>query len=81
MSSVRRISGLGADELQDFLGHHFEGQGKRLDEAGLRTLFERGRGAPGLIVPMYRTILASNTAKGRIDLRGVEEALARWDLP
>jgi len=77
----QEITGLGVDELQDFLDHHFEGQGKRLDEAGLRTLFERGRGAPGLILPMYRTILTSNTAKGRIDLRSVDETLARWDLP
>jgi type II secretory pathway predicted ATPase ExeA len=75
------ITGLGFDELEGFLEHHFEAQSKRLDEAGLRALFERGKGAPGLLLPMYKSVLARASAKGKIETGSVEEALERWDLP
>ena len=54
---------------------------KRLDEDGLRALFERGKGAPGLVLPMYKSVLARAPAKGKIEVGSVEEALERWDLP
>lgn len=76
------ITGLLLDELQDFLDHHFVGQSKRLCDRGLQVLFERGKGVPGLLLPMYRAILArAPSAKGKIDPADVEDALARWDLP
>jgi len=75
------IRGLVIDELEAFLDHHFGADGKRLDEDGLRTLFERGKGAPGLLLPMYKSVLVRAGAKGNIEAGSVEEALERWDLP
>jgi type II secretory pathway predicted ATPase ExeA len=76
------ITGLLLDELQGFLDHHFPaGQSKRLCEQGLSMLFERAKGVPGLVLPMYRTILArSNANKGKIDPIQVGDALDRWNL-
>lgn len=75
------ITGLAFDELAAFLEHHFDADGKRLGEEGLRALFERGKGAPGLLLPMYRSVLARAAGKGNIEPGCVEEALERWDLP
>jgi len=76
------ITGLVFDELQGFLDHHFNGpQSKRLCEQGLTTLFERARGVPGLLLPMYRAVLArAGTEKGRIGPEAVDDTLERWDL-
>lgn len=76
------ICGLVFDELEGFLDHHFNAEhGKRLCEQGLVSLFERAKGVPGLILPMYRTLLAkAGAAKGKIDPVQVEEILERWDL-
>lgn len=75
------IAGLAEDELPAFLEHHFDANGKRLCERGLRSLFERGKGAPGIILPMYRAVLSRAGAKGKIEPEIVDEALERWDLP
>jgi len=75
------ITGLAFDELEGLLEHHFAAQAKRLDEGGLRALFERGKGAPGLLLPMYQSVLARAGAKGKIETGALEEALERWDLP
>jgi type II secretory pathway predicted ATPase ExeA len=75
------ITGLSEDEAMPFLEHHFEGQGKRLCERGLRALFERSKGAPGVMVPMYRTVLSRAAPKGKIEANDVEETLERWELP
>jgi len=76
------ITGLLLDELQDFLDHHFaSGAGHRLSEDGLALLFERARGAPGLLIPMYRAILAkAGPSKAKVDPHDVEQILERWDL-
>lgn len=76
------ITGLVIDELQDFLDHHFTGgQSKRLCERGLAILFERAGGVPGLLLPMYRAVLArAGTGKGKIDPDQVDDTLDRWDL-
>ena len=76
------ITGLVFDELQDFLDHHFGSeQSKRLCELGLTALFERAKGVPGLLLPMYRAILArAASSKGQIDSAYVDETLERWDL-
>ena len=78
------ITGLVLDELPGFLDHHFpseqEGSG-RLCERGRSALFERAKGAPGLILPMHRAILSrTGRGKGKIDFALVEDALERWDL-
>lgn len=80
------ITGLVFDELQDFLGHHFcATQNHRLCERGLAALFDRAKGVPGLLLPMYRAVLARAAAgkgagKGKIDVEQVDETLERWDL-
>lgn len=76
------ITGLVLDELAGFLDHHFAEQGSpRLCEQGLSALFERAKGAPGLILPMHRAILSrAGKGKGKIDIAIVEDALERWDL-
>lgn len=78
------ITGLVIDELPDFLEHHFTGEKQgsgRLCEQGMSALFERAKGAPGLILPMYKAILSrAGAGKGKIDLADVEDALERWDL-
>ena len=78
------ITGLVLDELSGFLDHHFpaekEGSGRLCDQ-GLSALFERAKGAPGLILPMYRAILSrAGAGKGKIEVAYVEDALDRWDL-
>lgn len=76
------ITGLVLDELGDFLDHHFDPtQSKRLCERGLGLLFERARGVPGLLLPMYRAILArAGSSKTKIDPEHVDDTLDRWDL-
>ena len=76
------ITGLVFDELPDFLEHHFpDGRGKRLCERGLTALFERASGVPGLLLPMYRAILArAGSSKGKIEPETVDDTLERWDL-
>lgn len=76
------ITGLVSEEIQDFLDHHFpSGQSTRLCERGLAALFERAKGVPGLLLPMYRAILArAGTGKAKIAPEYVEETLERWDL-
>lgn len=76
------ISGLVLDEVQDFLDHHFDGGlSKRLCQLGLTALFERAGGAPGLLLPMYRAVLArAGAGKAKIEPDQVEDTLDRWDL-
>lgn len=70
------ITGLTVDELPDFLEHHFESaQSKRLCADGQSILFERGRGIPGLLIPMMRTVLRKSPGKRRIDPLKVEDIL------
>ncbi len=75
------ITGLVFDELNAFLAHHFASP-HRLCEQGASVLFERAKGVPGLLLPMYRTLLArAGSADGLIDPAEVEDTLQRWDLP
>ena len=76
------IRGLLESEMQDFMDHHFGAQqGRRLCEEGLHMLFERARGAPGLILPMYRAVLArGGPGRAKIEIGAIEESLERWDL-
>jgi type II secretory pathway predicted ATPase ExeA len=76
------INGLGFDEVGGFLEHHFgAAPSKRLCEQGLSSLFERAGGVPGLLLPMYRAVLArAGSEKGKIEPEQVDETLERWDL-
>jgi MSHA biogenesis protein MshM len=75
------ITGLVFDELNAFLEHHFASP-HRLCEQGLSALFERAKGVPGLLLPMYRTILerAGSEHGPIIDPAEVADTLERWDL-
>jgi type II secretory pathway predicted ATPase ExeA len=76
------LTGLVIDEMQDFLDHHFDGgQSKRLCQQGLTTLFERAAGVPGLLLPMYRAVLArAGAGKGKVEHGLVADTLDRWHL-
>jgi MSHA biogenesis protein MshM len=75
------ITGLRFEELNAFLAHHFPSP-HRLCEQGCSALFERAKGVPGLLLPMYRTLLAhAGSENGPIDPAAVEDTLERWDLP
>ena len=74
------ITGLRFEELNAFLEHHFAAP-PRLCEQGLSALFERAKGVPGLLLPMYRTLLAhAGSDHDPIDPTQVEDTLQRWDL-
>ena len=77
------ICGLLREEAQPFLDYHFEGAAaKRMCGKGLDLLFERSRGAPGLLLPLYRTVLhKAGRTKTKVDPLQVEEILERWDMP
>jgi len=75
------ITGLLFDELPDFLEHHFASQPHpRLCEQGLSALFERAKGVPGLLLPMYRAIRARAGSATHMAPAEVEDTLERWDL-
>lgn len=77
-----QITGLLADEMKPFLQHHFKAsEVDRLKQEALSRLFEQGRGVPGLILPMFRTVLARSRPKGAIDPDAIEDILGDWDLP
>jgi type II secretory pathway predicted ATPase ExeA len=76
------LTGLTLDEMSPFLEHHFGADPtKRLCQEGMRTLFERGRGIPGLIVPMFQRLLAETASNGHINPLSLEDILQRWELP
>lgn len=75
------LTGLTLDELPPFLDHHFGADPtKRICQDGMRTLFERGRGIPGLIVPMFRRLLAETGSNDPINPLCLDDILQRWEL-
>ncbi len=75
------LTGLALEELGPFLEHHFgAGITKRFCEQGLGAIFEHAKGAPGLVLPMCRRVLATATGKGRLEPEQVEDVLQRWEL-
>ena len=75
-----QITGLRFEELNAFLAHHLDSP-QRLCEQGLGALFEHAKGVPGLLLPMYRTILdGASSENDPIDPIAVEDSLQRWDL-
>lgn len=75
------LVGLSSDELPDFVEHYFGAeQLQRLCQEGLRILFERGRGVPGLIIPMFRKIMAETKPGASIDPILMDDILQRWEL-
>jgi MSHA biogenesis protein MshM len=78
----QELTGLTFDELPSFIKHHFgDDNRQRICNQGMRILFERGRGIPGLIVPMFRKILADSKPKQPINPLTLDDILQRWELP
>lgn len=75
------LTGLTFDELSPFIEHHFGNEKMQLlCQEGMRILFERGRGIPGIIVPMFRKLLAESKPNAPINPLTVDDILQRWEL-
>jgi hypothetical protein len=75
------LNGLVDHEVADFLAHHLgRDVVDRLTEATLALIFERGRGAPGQVLPMVRHLLRQHPGNDTLDERMAEDELRRWDL-
>lgn len=76
------LMGLTFDELTKFVDFYFgEEQKNRLCQEGMRILFERGRGVPGLIIPMFRKISSETKPNTMVDPLVIDDILQRWELP
>jgi type II secretory pathway predicted ATPase ExeA len=75
------LTGLTFDELTPFIEHHFGAEKVQLIcQEGMRILFERARGIPGLVVPMFRKILADSQPNSPINPLTLDDILQRWEL-
>jgi type II secretory pathway predicted ATPase ExeA len=75
------LHGLQVDEVTTFLDHHFGTSAqKRLCDRSMATLFEHGKGAPGLILPLAKRVFSTITGKAKIEPEQVEDILQRWNL-
>ena len=75
------LTGLTFDELTPFIEHHFGDENlQRICQEGMRILFERARGIPGLVVPMFRKILADSEPNCPINPLTLDDILQRWEL-
>jgi type II secretory pathway predicted ATPase ExeA len=75
------LTGLTFDELPPFIEHHFGNEKMQLIcQEGMRILFERARGIPGLVVPMFRKILADSEPNSPINPLTLDDILQRWEL-
>jgi type II secretory pathway predicted ATPase ExeA len=80
--SIREeLLGIARDEMADFVTHHFGAAAtKRLCEKGQETIFENGKGSPGLLLPILRRIFVGASGKAAIDLEHITESVARWNV-
>lgn len=77
-----QLTGLMADEIRPLLEHHFQKpNANRLCDEGARHLFQQGRGLPGRILPMFRTLISKSQGKARIEPDHIDQVLTAWDLP
>ena len=73
------LTGLTRDEMPAFVEHHFGSELlKQFPPESLRLIFERGRGVPGLLLPMLKVAQRSQDTK---DPTLLDDLLQRWDLP
>lgn len=72
------LLGLERDELPDFVTHHLGAAvTKRLPDNGLLSIFEAGKGSPGLILPILKRVVATATGKSAIDGEHIQQTLSR----
>ena len=75
------LTGLIFDELAPFIEHHFGATNLQpIAQEAMRILFERARGIPGLVVPMFKKILAESKPNCPIDPLSIDDILQRWEL-
>lgn len=75
------LTGLTFDELPPFIEYHFGTENlQRSCQEGMRILFERARGIPGRVVPMFKKILAESDPNAPIDPLAIDDILQRWEL-
>jgi type II secretory pathway predicted ATPase ExeA len=75
------LTGLTFEQLPRFIEYHFGNDNQqRIGQEAMRILFERARGIPGLVVPMFKKILAESNPDGAIDHLIIEDILQRWEL-
>lgn len=75
------LLGLKRDEISPFVAHHFgPPAAKRFCEKGFDAIFEHGKGAPGLLLPIVRRVLLTASGKNGIEVEHVADALSRFDL-
>jgi type II secretory pathway predicted ATPase ExeA len=75
------LTGLIFDEMPPFIEHHFGTENlQRICQEGTRILFERARGIPGLVVPMFKKILAQSEPNTPIEKLNIDDILQRWEL-
>jgi MSHA biogenesis protein MshM len=72
------LLGLERDEMQDFATHHLgAAASKRFSDAGLLAIFEAGKGSPGLILPIFKRVVATASGKSGIDTEHIQQTIAR----
>jgi type II secretory pathway predicted ATPase ExeA len=75
------INGLLANEVSHFLEHHHGPETvKRMGEKAVDVLFEHSRGAPGVLLPMFRAVLKRSPESGKISPERVDDIVQDWDL-
>lgn len=75
-----QITGLVQEEMAPFVAHVVgPAVAGRLTEEGLDLLFHRGRGLPGQILPLVRTVIARE-GTGPIGPAEIDDTASRWDL-
>jgi type II secretory pathway predicted ATPase ExeA len=75
------LTGLTFEEMPLFIEHHFGNKNlNRICQEATRILFERARGIPGLVVPMFKKILAESKPEAAIDPVTIDDIVQRWEL-
>ena len=75
------ITGLLADEVPPFLEHHHGPEAaKRMGKKAMGVLFEHSRGAPGVLLPMFRAVIKRSPKAGEIAPESVVDIVQDWDL-
>ena len=75
------VTGLLADEVPALLEHHHGAEAqKRMGKEAMGVLFEHSRGAPGVLLPMFRAVLKRSPESGKIQPERVDDIVQDWDL-
>ena len=53
---------------------------KRMSKEAMAVLFEHSRGAPGVLLPMFRTVIKRSPESGKIPPERVDDIVQDWDM-